>query len=92
MYGDEYIKTEINLYNNRINANFHGSEITEQGVRCVCLSVILLHSVVQIDKNIIRKYLKEYKCAVKKIKNMINEELDLDESDKSNCILIIFWL
>ena len=92
MYGDEYIKTEINLYNNRINTNFYGNETTEQGVRCACLSVILLDSVVQIDKNIIRKYLKECKYAVKKIKNMINEELDLDESDKSNCILIIFWL
>ena len=59
----------------------------KQNKRCTCLSVILLDSIVNVDKKILSLIiLKECKYAVKKKKiiNTINEELNLDESDESD--------
>ena len=82
MYNDKYIKTKTNLCNNKTNTNFHDNKIPEEGVRCVCLSVILLDSIVKVGKRYYPKsLLKKCKYAVKNIKNVIGEELDLDESD-----------
>ena len=37
------------MYNSKINTNFHDNKIVEESVRCVCLSMILLHSVVRVE-------------------------------------------
>ena len=80
-YNDKYIKTKIKIYNNRINANFQGSKISENNQYCTCLSVILLDSVIKIDYDYYSQIpLGECKYPVK-LKNAINEELNLDESD-----------
>ena len=93
MHDNKYIKTKIENYNDRININFQGNKIPKDNECCPCLSIILLDSVVNIDKEYYPQIiLEEYKHAVKKkkIMNTINEELNLDESadesdnDKSN--------
>ena len=91
MYNDKYIKTKIKIYNNRIHTNFQGNKIPEDNECCICLSVILLDSVVKIDNDYYPEiFLKEckYEGKKKKIMNTINGELSLDdfddESDKSN--------
>ena len=59
----------------------------KQNKRYTCLSVILLDSIVNVDKKYyLYLFLEECKYAVKKkqIINTINEELNLDESDESD--------
>ena len=51
MYSYKYIKTKINIYNNRIITNFHGNKKPKDDECCACLSVILLDSVVKTDNN-----------------------------------------
>ena len=51
MYNDKYIKTEIKIYNNKINANFQGSKVSENNEYCTCLSVLLLDSVIKIGND-----------------------------------------
>ena len=85
VYNNKYIKTKIKIYNkNRINTNFQGNEIPEGNECFTCLSVILLDSIVVVDKKYHPQiFLEECKYTVKK-KNVINtirEELNLDESD-----------
>ena len=71
-------------YNNRINTNFHSNKIPEENGFCACLSILLLDSVVIVDKKYCPQILLEEckKVVTKKtIINSINEELNLDESD-----------
>lgn len=50
------MKARINLYNGKINTNFQGNKMPEEGGRSVCFSMILLNSVLRVGKNIIRKH------------------------------------
>ena len=80
----KYLKTKIKIYNNRINTSFYGNKIPEENEYCICLSAILLDSVVKIDNEYYPQILlEECRSAVKKkkITNTINEELNLDKSD-----------
>ena len=55
-----------------------------EGEHCTCFSIILLDSIVNVDKKYYPQiFLKEYKYAVKskKMMNTISEELKLDEFD-----------
>ena len=84
VYDNKYIKTNVKIYNNRINTNFHGNKMPEENEYYTCLSVILLDSLVKIDNDYYPQiFVEECKYAVKKkkIMNTINEELNLDESD-----------
>ena len=49
MYDHKYIKTKINLYKIKINANFHGNKIPEEIGCYTCFSVLLLDSFVKVD-------------------------------------------
>lgn len=78
-YDNKYITTKTKSHNGTVNKNFHDNKIPEEGVRCPCLSVILLYSVVKVDKKYCPQFLlEECKYAVKKIKNFINEDINLD--------------
>ena len=46
MYNDKYRKTKINLY----NVNFYGNKASRENEHYKCLSVILLDSIVVVDK------------------------------------------
>ena len=70
VHNDKYIKTKIKIYNSRINTNFQGNKIPDDNECCACLSVILLDSVVNVDKRYYPQiFLAECKYAQKKKKN-----------------------
>ena len=45
IYNGKYINTKINVYNKKVNTNFHGNKMPNESLECVCLSVIILDSV-----------------------------------------------
>ena len=66
---NKYFKIKIKIYNNRINTNFHSNEIPEDNECCAFLSVILLDSVVIVNKKYYPQiFLEECKYAVKEKK------------------------
>ena len=85
MYHAKYIKTKIKIYNDRVYTNFQHNKIPRDNEYCGCLSVISLDSIfVNLNKKYYPQiFLEEYKYAVKNIKivNIINEDLELRESD-----------
>ena len=85
MYNDKYIKTKIKIYNDKVYTNFQHNKIPKDNEYCACLSVILLDSIfVNSNKEYYPQiFLEECKHAMKdrKIKNTINEDLKLSESD-----------
>ena len=67
LYNNKYIKTKIKLYSGRINTNFQVNKIPEKGARSVCLSVILLDSLLLMNKSYYSQaFLEQYKYAVKR--------------------------
>ena len=88
MYNDKYIKTKIKIYNDKVYTNFQHNKIPEDNKYCACLSVILLDSIfVNSNKEYYPQiFLEECKYAIKdrKIKNTINEDLKLSESDNES--------
>ena len=51
VYNEKYLKTKINSYDGKINANFHNDRVPEEGCYCVCLEVALIESVFKMGKN-----------------------------------------
>ena len=52
-YGDDddkYIKTLIKTYADNVMTNFHNKKIPKEKVRCKCLSIIMLDSVIESDE------------------------------------------
>ena len=49
MYNEQYIKTELNSFGDKISIHFHDQRIPT--FNCVCLSVILIYPVVKMGKN-----------------------------------------
>ena len=67
------------MYSGKINTNFEGNKIPEEGVGCTCFSIILLDSFVRVGK---RYYLQRVPEKLKyTVKNATNEEFNLDEFD-----------
>ena len=52
VYGDsdEYIKTKIKVYVDKINTNFQGKKIQKESASYKCLSLIMLDSAVRANK------------------------------------------
>ena len=50
VYDYKYIKSKINFYNGKIKTNFHVNKIPRNGECCALLSVILLDSVIEVEK------------------------------------------
>ena len=73
MCNDEYIKTKIKIYNDKVYANFQHNKIPKDNEYCTCLSVILLDSIfVNSDKEYYPQiFLEECKYAIKNKKNSI---------------------
>ena len=53
--GNEYLKTKIKSYNNKIITNFHG-KLPKEGVECVCLSAVVVSLFSSRVKIIILRY------------------------------------
>ena len=48
--GDKYITTKIKMYEDRVNTNFQGKEVPKENASYKCLSLIILDSVVRVNK------------------------------------------
>ena len=53
---DKYIKTKINSYVNKVNTNFVGNKTPKENSSYKCLSLIMLDSVIRVNKSIILKH------------------------------------
>ena len=58
VYGDDdkYIKTKIKIYAGSMVTNFHNKKIPKEKAPCKCLSIIMLDSVIKVNKNIILRH------------------------------------
>ena len=67
-----------------MNTNFQGKKIPKEITSYKCLSLIMLDSVIRVNKKYYsRTLLEKCKCEIKKNKmqNLINDDLDLSSSD-----------
>ena len=89
VYGDhdKYIKTKIKIYAGSIITNFHNKKMPKEKVPCKRLSIIMIDSVIRVNKkHYPQTLLEECKYIQEKIKieSYINEELEDCESDSDN--------
>ena len=85
--GDKYIKTKIKIYGGRVNTNFQGKNVPKENVSYKCLSLIMLDSVIRVNKTYcLQTLLEECKNVIRKNKmeNLINNDLNLSSSDESD--------
>ena len=47
--GDNYIKTKIKMYEDRVNRNFQGKKVPKENASYKCLSIIMLDSVIRVN-------------------------------------------
>ena len=86
VYGDNnnYITAKIKPYRNNVNANFRGKKIPKEKASYICLSLIMLDSVIKVSKKYYPQILLEkskYQMKNPKLENLINDDLDLSSSD-----------
>ena len=84
---DKYIKTKIKMYKDRVNENFQGKKGPKENASYKCLSLIMLDSVIRVNKKYYPKtFLEDCKYVIRKYKmeNLINDDLDLSSSDESD--------
>ena len=82
---DKHIETKIKMYEDKVNTNFQGKEVPKENDSYDCLSLIILDSVIRVNKKYYPQTLLEeckYKIIKNKRYNLINDDLELDtESD-----------
>ena len=79
VYKDKYINTKIRSYNNDIITNFRNidnknNKLPEENKPCKCVTLILLDSIIKIDKKYYLQTLVQecvYKVINKKVGNII---------------------
>ena len=74
------------MYVDRANANFQGKNVSKENVSYKCLSLIMLDSVIRVNKKYYPQTLLEeckYVIRKNKMENLINDDLDLSSSDES---------
>ena len=84
---DKYIKTKIKMYEDRVNANFQGKKVPKENASYKCLSLIMLDSVIRVNKKYYpQTLLEEFKYVIRKNKmeNFIHDDLDPSSSDASD--------
>ena len=89
VYGDsdKYIKTKIKSYGDKVNINFQGNKIPNENASHKCLSLIMLDSVIRVNKKYYpQTFLEKCKYRIKKNKmeNLINDDLNQSSSDESD--------
>ena len=90
VYGDDnkYIKTKIKIYAGSMVTNFHNKKIPEEKAPCKCLSIIMLDSVIKVNKKYYpQTFLEECKYVQEKIKNenYIDDDLKSDSDSNEEC-------
>ena len=84
---DKYIKTKIKMYEDRVNTNFQGKKVPKENASYKCLSLIMLHSIIRVNKKYYPQTLLEeckYLIRKNKMENLINDDIDLSLSDESD--------
>ena len=84
---DKYVKAKIKMYEDRVNTNFRGKKVPKENASCKCLSLIMLDSVIRVNKNYYPQTLLEeckYVIRKNKMENLINDDLNLSSSDESD--------
>ena len=89
VYGDvdKYIKTKIKMYGDRVNTNFQGKKVPKENASYKCISLIMLDSVIRVNKRYHPQTLFEeckYVIRKNKMENLINNDLSLSSSDESD--------
>ena len=58
VYGDndKYMKTKIKSYEDKVNSNFQGNKIPKKNASYKCLSLIMLDSIIRVNKKIILEH------------------------------------
>ena len=81
---DKYIKAKIELYGEKVNTKFQGKKIPKKNSLYKCLSLVMLDSVIRVNKKYYLQTLLEeceYEIRKTKMENLINDDLDLSSSD-----------
>ena len=81
---DKYIKTNIKIHSHKVNTNFLGKKVPKENASYKCLSLIMLDSVVKLNKKYYPQiHQGECKYEIKNIKtkNLINGYLEPSSSD-----------
>ena len=85
--GDKYKKTKIKMYEDRVNTNFQGKKVPKENASYKCLSLIMLDSVIRVNKKYYpQTLLEECKYAIRKnkLENFINDDLDESDNESDN--------
>ena len=75
------------MYVDRVNTNFQGKIVPKENASYNCLPLIMLESVIRSNKKYYPQTLMEeckYVIQTNQMKNLINDDLDLSSSDKSD--------
>ena len=81
---DKYMKAKIKSYRDKENTNFQGKKIPKENASYKCLSLIILRSVIRVNKKYYPQTLSEeckYEIIKTKMENLINGDLGLSSSD-----------
>ena len=87
VYGDKNIKTKIKSYGDKLNTNFQGKKAPKENTSYKCLSLIMLDSVIRVNKKYHPQTLLEeckYEIKKNKMENLINDDLDPNLSNESD--------
>ena len=87
VYGDDnkYLKTKVKIYASSMVTNFHNKKIPKEKAPCKCLSIIMLDSVIKLNKKYYpQTFLEECKHVQEKIKNENYIDDDLESDSDSN--------
>ena len=89
IYGDvdKYIKTKMKMYGDKVNTNFQGKKVPKEIASYKCVSLIMLDSVIRVNKKYYpQTLLEEYKYVIRKnrMENLINNDLSLSSPDESD--------
>ena len=74
-------------YGNKVNANFQGKKVSRENASCKCVSLIILDSVIGVNKKYYPETLLEdckYETKKNEMKNLINNYLGSGSSDESD--------
>ena len=75
------------MYGDRVNTNFQGKKVLKENASYKCLSLIMLDSIIRVNKKYYpQTLLEECKYVIRKDKmeNLINNDLSLSLSDESD--------
>ena len=74
------------MYEDRVNTNFQGKKVPKENASYKCLSLIMLDSVIRVNKKYYLQTLLEdckYVIRKNKLENLMNNDLNLSSSDES---------